>query len=61
MLFSMCIVEVLEDGVVLVNIPGWLDLDVQLVAIHPVGDGVAQVLQLTIYPRKWVATEHKSW
>ena len=37
-------VKFLTDGVVLVNILGSLDLDVQLIPINGIGDGVAEVL-----------------
>ena len=49
-------VKFLTDGVVLVDILGCLDLDVKLISINGVGDGVAEMLQL-IHPGELVPTQ----
>ena len=49
--FGVGKVKLLTNSVVLVHILGCLDLHVQLVTIHGVGDGVTQVLDL-LHPRK---------
>ena len=51
-------VKFLTDGVVLVNILGSLDLDVQLIPINGIGDGVAEVLQL-VHPWEHVPTQQQ--
>ena len=52
---GVCIVKLLADSVVLVNVLGLLHPHVQLVAIHHGGDAVAQVLWL-VNPRQWSVT-----
>ena len=58
--FGLCLgmdkVKFLTDGVVLVDILGCLDLDVKLISINGVGDGVAEMLQL-IHPWELVPTQ----
>ena len=55
----MCKVELLAQKVVLVNVLRSLDFDIQLVPIHDVRDGVAQMLEL-VHPWQWISTEQKA-